>query len=125
MAPPGVSPGPWFPLPGAADLGETVLAQAGYILVNRDAGAIQPGSRNYDRSWIRDGSLTSSALLRMGRASVVRDFIEWYAPFQYGNGKIPCCASERGPDPVTENDSHGEFIWPGRRVLIATRVTGR
>jgi hypothetical protein len=88
-----------------------VAAQVGWILVNRDGGALQPGSRNYDRSWIRDGSLTSSALLRMGRPDVVRDFIEWFAPFQYENGKIPCCASDRGPDPVTENDSHGQFIW--------------
>jgi hypothetical protein len=47
----------------------------------------------------------------MGDARAVREFIEWFAPFQYANGKIPCCASERGPDPVTENDSHGEFIW--------------
>ena len=90
---------------------ETVYAQIGWILVNRDGGAIQPGSRNYDRSWIRDGSLTSSALLRMGHPEVVRDFIEWFAPFQYENGKIPCCASDKGPDPVTENDSHGQFIW--------------
>jgi len=93
------------------DVAQTVAAQIGYILVNRDRGAIQPGSRNYDRSWIRDGSLTSSALLRMGRPDVVKDFIEWFAPFQYENGKIPCCASDRGPDPVTENDSHGEFIY--------------
>ena len=94
-----------------ADVAQTIDAQIRYILINRDGGAIQPGSRNYDRSWIRDGSLTSSALLRMGYPEVVRDFIEWFAPFQYENGKIPCCASERGPDPVTENDSHGEFIY--------------
>jgi hypothetical protein len=95
----------------AADVAGTVAAQIGWILINRDGGAIQPGSRNYDRSWIRDGALTSSALLRMGHPGAVRDFIEWFAPFQYGNGKIPCCASDRGPDPVTENDSHGQFIW--------------
>jgi hypothetical protein len=98
-------------LPAARDVAETVHAQIGWILINRDSGAIQPGSRNYDRSWIRDGALTSSALLRMGHPEVVRDFIEWFAPFQYENGKIPCCASDRGPDPVTENDSHGQFIW--------------
>jgi hypothetical protein len=93
------------------EIGKTVFAQLQWILINRDGGAIQPGSRNYDRSWIRDGSLTSSALLRLGRRDVVRSFIEWFAPFQYENGKIPCCASDRGPDPVTENDSHGQFIW--------------
>jgi hypothetical protein len=99
-------------LPGtAADVAHTVKAQLAYILVNRDGGAIQPGSRNYDRSWMRDGSLTSTALLRLGHPEVVREFIEWFAPFQYANGKIPCCASERGPDPVTENDSHGQFVY--------------
>jgi hypothetical protein len=98
-------------IPAAPDVAATLESQIGWILVNRDGGAIQPGSRNYDRSWIRDGSLTSSALLRMGYPDVVRDFIEWFAPFQYENGKIPCCASDKGPDPVTENDSHGQFIW--------------
>jgi F5/8 type C domain-containing protein len=109
-----LGPGPFEGLTAQApfaDVAETVASQIGWILVNRDGGAIQPGSRNYDRSWIRDGSLTSSALLRMGHPEVVRDFIEWFAPFQYENGKIPCCASDRGPDPVTENDSHGQFIW--------------
>ena len=37
------------------------------------APAIQPGSRSYARSWIRDGALTSSALLRLGHADAVRD----------------------------------------------------
>jgi hypothetical protein len=99
-----------FPLE-PSDVAETIRAQVGWILVNRDGPAIQPGSRNYDRSWIRDGSLTSSALLRLGLDRPVRDFIRWFATLQYDNGKVPCCASERGPDPVTENDSHGEFIF--------------
>ncbi len=98
-------------LPAAPDVAATLQAQVGWILVNRDGPALQPGSRSYGRSWIRDGSLTSSALLRMGYPEPVREFIEWFAPFQYENGKVPCCASERGPDPVTENDSHGQFIW--------------
>jgi len=99
-------------LPGAAaEIARTLEAQIGWILVNRDGGSIQPGSRSYDRSWIRDGSLTSSALLRVGVTEPVREFIEWFAPFQYDNGKIPCCAEPRGPDPVTENDSHGQFIY--------------
>jgi hypothetical protein len=88
----------------------TLEAQVGWILVNRDGASIQPGSRSYDRSWIRDGSLTSLALLRLGHADVVRDFIQWFAAFQGEDGHIPCCASARGPDPVPENDSHGEFL---------------
>ncbi|HXG73038.1 MAG TPA: hypothetical protein VNJ04_20785, partial [Gemmatimonadaceae bacterium] len=90
---------------------ETMRANLAYILINRDGAAIQPGSRSYSRSWIRDGSLTSTALLRLGHPQAVREFIEWYAPYQYDNGKIPCCVDEHGATPVPENDSHGQFIY--------------
>ncbi len=109
-------------LPGdAADLSNAIRATLAYILINRNGAAIQPGTRAYRRSWIRDGSLTSSALLRLGHEDAVRDYIEWYAPFQYSNGKVPCCVDHRGADPVPEHDSHGQFIW-----LIAeyVRFTG-
>jgi hypothetical protein len=82
-----------------------------HILINRDGPAIQPGSRSYARTWIRDGSLTSSALLRAGHPAPVRELIEWFAPFQFPNGKVPCCVDARGADPVPENDSHGEFLF--------------
>jgi hypothetical protein len=106
-----------------ADLGDTVIdlpdrrvsdsirANLGWILVNRDGPSIQPGARSYDRSWIRDGSLTSVALLRLGHDSDVRQFIEWYATHQYPDGAIPCCVSATGADPVPEHDSHGQFIF--------------
>lgn len=95
----------------AAEIERTLKAQLAYILVNRAGPAIQPGTRSYARSWIRDGSLTSSALLRLGHAEVVRDFIEWFAPNQYENGKVPCVVDARGPDPVPEHDSGGEFVF--------------
>ena len=97
--------------PSAARYTETLRANLGYILINRDGPAIQPGSRSYSRSWIRDGSLTSTALLRMGHAPAVKEFMEWYATHQYDNGKIPCCVDEHGATPVPENDSHGQFIY--------------
>ena len=97
--------------PVAARLVETFRAQLGYILVNRAGPAIQPGARSYARSWIRDGALTASALLRAGLPDVARDFCEWYAPHQYANGKIPCVVDWRGGDPVPEHDSSGEFIF--------------
>lgn len=97
--------------PSAQRWSEAWRAQIAYILVNRDGPAIQPGSRSYDRTWIRDGALTSTALLYSGHAAEVRQFIDWFAPFQYDNGKVPCCADERGPDPVPEHDSHGQYIY--------------
>ncbi len=89
----------------------TMKSMIAYILINRDGPAIQPGSRSYERAWIRDGALTSSALLRLGDTTEVREYIDWYARFQYPDGKIPCVVDFRGADPVPENDSHGEFIF--------------
>ena len=90
---------------------QTLRTQLADILINRDGPAIQPGSRSYSRSWIRDGSLTSTALLRLGHDQDVKDFLDWFAPYQYDNGKVPCCVDEHGATPVPENDSHGEFIY--------------
>lgn len=92
------------------DVVRTVKAQLGWILINRDSAGIQPGSRSYERSWIRDGALTSTALLRLGQREPVREFMEWFAGYQYPDGKVPCCVDARGADPVPEHDSHGEFI---------------
>ncbi|HEX6910115.1 MAG TPA: hypothetical protein VF142_06965, partial [Longimicrobium sp.] len=103
------------------EIANTIRSQLAYILINRDGPSIQPGSRSYDRSWIRDGSLTSAALLRLGHADEVRAFAEWYAPHQRPSGYVPCCVSLRGADPVPEHDSHGQLIY-----LVAEhhRLTG-
>lgn len=98
-------------LPKAAPpIVEAIKANLAWILINRDGPGIQPGSRSYERSWIRDGALTAEALLRLGRATEAKQFAEWYAPFQYPSGKVPCCVDSRGADPVDEHDSHGELI---------------
>jgi hypothetical protein len=107
--------------PSGAPIVRAMRSSLAHILLNRDGPRIQPGSRSYERSWIRDGALTSAALLRVGGTREVREFIEWYAPFQYDNGKVPCCVDHRGADPVPEHDSHGQLIY-----LIAeyVRLTG-
>ncbi len=92
-------------------LRQTLKTTLAYILINRDGPALQPGSRAYARSWIRDGAFTSAALLAMGCTSEVRDFIRWFAHYQLADGKVPCCVDRRGVDPVAENDSGGEFIY--------------
>jgi hypothetical protein len=98
-------------LPGNPDLANTMKSMVAYILINRNKYAIQPGTRCYRRSWIRDGALTSSALLHWGYTKEVEQFIRWYANYVYPNGKVPCVVDRRGADPVPEHDSHGEFIY--------------
>ncbi|MCJ7553675.1 MAG: hypothetical protein MUO34_07300, partial [Ignavibacteriaceae bacterium] len=113
-----------FNLPKSADrIVNTYKSNLAYILINRDKAGIQPGSRCYERSWIRDGALTSSALLKSGIVTEVKDFIEWYADHQYENGKVPCVVDSRGPDPVPEHDSHGEMIYLIREYFNFTKDT--
>ena len=113
-----------FRLPESADrIVNTYKSNLAYILINRDKAGIQPGSRSYERSWIRDGALTSSALLKSGIVKEVKDFIDWYTDHQYDNGKVPCVVDSRGPDPVPENDSHGEMIYLIREYFNFTKDT--
>jgi hypothetical protein len=86
------------------------LTATAHILVTRSGPALQPGPRRYSRSWIRDGTIMSAALLRMGRADEVREFIRWYAPHQRADGFVPCCVDRNGPDWLVEHDSHGQLI---------------
>jgi hypothetical protein len=113
-----------FDLPPSADkIINTYKSNLVYILINRDKAGIQPGSRSYERSWIRDGALTSSALLKSGIVPEVKDFINWYSDNLYENGKVPCVVDFRGPDPVPENDSHGEYIYLIREYFNFTKDT--
>jgi glycogen debranching enzyme len=109
-----------LPRDGAA-FARAVRSNAAWIRINRDGPAIQPGSRSYARSWIRDGALTSAALLRLDQPDVARDFLKWFAPFQFDDGKVPCCVDRRGADPVPENDSHGELLYLAAEYYRFTR----
>lgn len=90
-----------------ADTVRTALAQ---VLMSRTGPALQPGTRSYDRSWIRDGAMMSDTLLRLGLPEPARTFADWYGTKLFADGKVPCCVDPRGADPVPENDSNGEYI---------------
>jgi hypothetical protein len=107
--------------PEARRLVECIDANLAWLLIERRGDALRPGTRAYARSWIRDGALMSAALDRLGYADLSRRFALWYAPYQFSNGKVPCCVDERGADPVDENDSHGEFIYLVAQYWRTTR----
>ncbi len=110
--------------PSAQEVVDTLRSTMAYILINRDGPALQPGSRTYARSWIRDGAMTSDALLEMGHTEEVRSFLTWYATYQLPDGRIPCCVDRRGADPVPEHDSNGEFIYAVAEYYRFTRDIG-
>ncbi|MFT4178776.1 MAG: discoidin domain-containing protein [Thermomonas sp.] len=90
---------------------DTLRTALAHMLISRTGPRLQPGTRSYARAWIRDGAMINEGLLRLGREDVAEDFLRWYAPYQFANGKVPCCVDDRGSDPVPENDSHGELIY--------------
>jgi hypothetical protein len=89
---------------------DTIRTALAHVLMSRDGPALKPGTRSYDRSWIRDGAMMGDTLLRLGQPEPVRAFADWYGTKLFDNGKVPCCVDARGPDPVPENDSQGEYI---------------
>ncbi|MBO6739432.1 MAG: hypothetical protein JJ916_06200 [Phycisphaerales bacterium] len=103
----------------AQPLRDTIRANLAYILINADGPGIRPGSRSYERSWIRDGAMTSAALIALGNQKEARDFIQWYSTYQYADGKIPCVVDSRGPDPVDENDAPGQYLFAIRNSAEA------
>ncbi len=91
------------------------------ILMSRDGAALEPGTRAYARSWIRDGAMMAAALLRLGELDAAREFVDWFAGYLYPSGKVPCCVDARGSDPVVENDSAGELLFAVAEVWRYSR----
>ncbi|RZI99709.1 MAG: carbohydrate-binding protein [Brevundimonas sp.] len=95
----------------AQEIGNVMRSSLAQILMSRQGPILQPGTRSYNRSWIRDGAMMAEGLNRLGHQDVSAEYLRWFAPLVFDNGKVPCCADSRGADPVPENDSHGEFIF--------------
>ena len=105
--------------PAAAAIEQTLrIDTLGYILVNRDGPALQPGSRTYARSWIRDGAMTSTALLQMGiTASRCATSCAGTRRIRSPTARSPAASTARGADPMPEHDSNGAVPLRDRRVL--------
>ncbi len=62
-----------------------------------------------------------AGLVRLGEVDVAREFVDWFSPYVFRSGKVPCCVDFRGADPVTENDSDGEYLYAVAEVWRHTR----
>jgi hypothetical protein len=99
-----------------SSLVDMLRAQAAYMLINQTGPAMQPGPRNYNRSFIRDGSATAAILLRMGQVEIARDYLRWYAEHAvHPNGLVSPILNDDGSVNTgfgsdLEHDSQGQFI---------------
>lgn len=100
-----------------ASLVDMLRAQTAYMLLNQTGPAMQPGPRNYNRSFIRDGSATAAVLLRMGMNKTARDYVRWYAGHAvHPNGLVSPILNDNGTVNTgfgsdIEYDSQGQLIW--------------
>ena len=100
---------------GDREVSDTVEAQTALILVNATRFAFKPGPRNYDRTWIRDGSSQALALLWAGLIEEAKTYVVWYSKRIYENGMVPPILNldgtiNRGYGSDIEFDAQGEFI---------------
>ena len=102
-----------------------------YILLNQDGPWIKPGPRNYNHSWLRDGAMTSVALLRLGIVEPVRRFLVAYTSLVDAKGWVPWIVFDGGT-PVAfvtdsreghEYDSQGQFPFLVRHYVDSTGDT--
>ena len=107
--------------PQAQRIEDTMKTSLAHMLMSRQGAILQPGTRSYNRSWIRDGAMMAEGLNRLGHADLSAAYLRWYAPYIFANGKVPCCVDARGADPVPENDSHGEFVFLAAETYRYTR----
>jgi len=104
-----------FSLPERS-LVDMLRAQLAYMMINQTGPAIQPGPRNYSRSFVRDGAATSTILMRMGLANVARDYLRWYTDHALrDNGLVSPILNDdgsvnKGWGSDLEFDSQGEYV---------------
>ncbi len=107
---------------------DTLKANIAYNLITRDGVGFQPGSRSYDKSWMRDGGIQALALLKMGFREEVRDFIDWIGGYQFATGEVAPIIDTKREDPLWEEkaglceyDSQGQFV---HAVRVYYQFTG-
>ncbi|MFH1368009.1 MAG: discoidin domain-containing protein [Elusimicrobiota bacterium] len=97
-------------------------ANQAYIILNYDERAFMGGPRNYERSWMRDGSIMAAAMLRCGHFEMVKRYIGWLVSMQRKSGEIPPIMELDGkPRGEREYDNQGEFLFTAAEYYRFTK----
>ncbi len=118
--------GPRKIIVGDREVSDTVEAQTALILVNATQNAFKPGPRNYDRTWIRDGSSQALALLWAGSIDEAKAYVLWYSKRIYQNGLVPPILNldgsvNQGYGSDIEFDAQGQFVGIAADIYRVTR----
>jgi len=92
-------------------------ANVAYNLITKDGPGFQPGSRSYDKAWMRDGGVAAIALLKMGFTKEIKEFLTWMGGYQFESGEVAPIIDSQHEDPLWEEkqglqefDSQGQFV---------------
>ncbi|MCK9554626.1 discoidin domain-containing protein [bacterium] len=111
---------------------DIMKSNVAYILINKDGPFIKPGPRNYDHSWVRDGTMTCVALLRAGLTDEVKKYIDavtpmigdsGWVPWIFFNGKNPVGFNADKSGEGHEYDSQGEYVFLVRQYYDYSKDT--
>ncbi len=103
-----------------------VRSNLAYLLVNMDGPAIQPGTRNYQHSWIRDGSISATAMLFFGLEEPVRDYVRWMTTLVEEDGFVRFLVDAQTGEMAgwtadwKEYDSFGQYAYLVREFVEVT-----
>jgi hypothetical protein len=118
--------GPRKIIVGDREVSDTLEAQTALILVNATQDAFKPGPRNYDRTWIRDGSSQALALLWAGLIDEAKAYVLWYSKRIYEDGMVPPILNldgsvNKGYGSDIEFDAQGQFVGIAAEIYRVTR----
>ena len=97
-----------------------------YLVINADGPATQPGSRNYNSSWIRDGSVSATAMMRFGMFQQGLDYLNWFTGLIKDDGFVPFLVHTKTGQPEwfatswQEHDSFGQYVYLVRQAAELT-----
>ncbi len=100
-----------------------VRSNLAYLRINADGFAVQPGSRNYNSSWIRDGAVSATAMLRFGLEQPVRNYLNWFTGLIGEDGFVPFLVDTHTGRMVgfagdwAEYDSFGQYVFLVRQAV--------
>jgi hypothetical protein len=88
-----------------------VKVSTAYLLLSIDSNGPHPGPLTHDAMWVRDAAHIGLALLQLGHADTVRDYIPDILAAQEPSGRVPPIQGQKVPWDDEEWDAQGQVIF--------------
>ncbi len=101
---------------------DLVRSNLAYLCINADGPATQPGSRNYNSSWIRDGAISATAMMRFGLFEQGQNYLNWFTDLIKEDGFVPFLVETNTGEMAWfarswhEHDSFGQYAFLVRQA---------